>query len=96
MVVLTAVVNVANGKNEEFESEFHKLALKVRQEPGAIAYVLHRHATNPNQYLVYEKYKDNEAVKYHSSTPYFMEFVKKTGPITAGPPKVDVYQETDI
>ena len=37
MVVLTALVNVANGKGEEFEKEFHKLALKVRKDPGAIS-----------------------------------------------------------
>lgn len=96
MVVLTAVVSVANGKNDEFEREFHKLALKVRKDPGAIAYVLHRNATNPNQYFVYEKYKDDEAVKYHGSTPHFQEFIKNTGPIMAGPPKVDVYQEIGV
>lgn len=96
MVVLTAIVNVTSGKGKEFEIEFHKLAIKVRKDPGVIAYVLHRHVTNPNQYFVYEKYKDDEAVKYHSSTPHFQEFVKKTNSITAGPPKVDFYQETDF
>jgi quinol monooxygenase YgiN len=96
MVVLIAEVNVTNGKCEEFEKEFHKLALKVRKDPGAIAYGLHRHATDPNQYLVYEKYKDNEAVKYHAATPHFQEFVKKTSTIIAKPPKVNAYQETDV
>ncbi len=93
MVVVTAVIKVVDGKGKEFESEFRKLALKVRKDPGAITYVLHCHAENPNQYFVYEKYEDDEAFKYHSSTPHIRKFFEIITPIMAGSPELNLYQE---
>jgi quinol monooxygenase YgiN len=93
MIVLAVVFKVVDGKGEEFESEFRKLALKVRKDPGAITYALNRHVENPNQYLVYEKYDDEEALKYHGSTPHFQEFFNNITPMMAGPVEVNRYQE---
>jgi quinol monooxygenase YgiN len=93
MVVLTAVIKIVVGKGEEFESEFRKLAPKVRKDPGAITYVLHRHVEKSNQYFVYEKYKDDEALRYHSSTPHFQKFFENITPMMAGPLEADLYQE---
>ncbi len=93
MVVLAAIIKVVDGKGEQFEREFNKLALKVRKDPGAIAYVLHRNVKNPNQYFVYEKYENDAALKYHGSTAHFQEFSKTVRPIMAGPLEVNFYQE---
>jgi quinol monooxygenase YgiN len=92
MIVVVAVIKVVEGKREEFEREFHKLAPKVRKDPGAITYVLHQHIKNPNQFLIFEKYESDEAFKYHSSTPHYKEFFKNVGPIMAGI-DVNFYQE---
>lgn len=93
MIVLTAMAKVVDGKGKEFEREFNKLALKVRKDPGVIAYVLHRNVQNPNQYFVFEKYENDEALKYHTATPHFQEFIKNANPISVGPPEVTAYQE---
>jgi quinol monooxygenase YgiN len=93
MVVLAAIFKVVDGKGEEFEREFRKLAPMVRKDPGAITYVLNRHVEKPNQYFVYEKYDDEEALKYHGSTPHFQEFFKNIIPIMAGPIELNRYQE---
>ncbi|MBN1368095.1 MAG: antibiotic biosynthesis monooxygenase [Dehalococcoidales bacterium] len=95
MLVVTAVIKVITGKGNEFEKEFRELALKVRKDPGAIAYVLNRHTQNPNQYFVYEKYENEEALKYHGSTPHFQAFMGKAKQFEAGPPEINVYQECD-
>ena len=93
MVVVSAVIKVVDGKGKEFESEFRKLALKVRKDPGVITYVLHRHVENPNQYFVYEKYEDDKAFEYHGLTPHIQKFFENVAPIMAGPPELNLYQE---
>jgi quinol monooxygenase YgiN len=93
MIVLTALIKIVDGRCEDFEREFYKLASKVRKDPGTIIYVLHRDTKNPNQYFVYEKYENDAARQYHGSTPHFKEFFKNTGPMLFGPVEINVYQE---
>jgi quinol monooxygenase YgiN len=93
MIVVHAIIRVAEGKGKEFEAEYRKLAPKVLKDPGAIAYVLHRSMKDPNKYFFFEKYADEEAIKYHTSTPHFKEFFQKMGPIMAGQPEIEQYTE---
>jgi quinol monooxygenase YgiN len=92
VIICVAVIKTVEGKGKELEREFSKLAPKVRKDPGAVTYVLHRHIKNQNQFLVFEKYESDEALKYHSSTPHYKEFFKNVGPIMAGI-EVNFYQE---
>lgn len=92
MIVCVAVTKTVEGKGKEFEREFNKLAPKVRKDPGAVTYVLHRHFKNPNQFLVYEKYESDKALEHHVSTSHFEEFMKNAAPFIANT-TVDLYQE---
>ncbi len=93
MIVVVATLKVVEGKGDEFEQEFRKLALKVRDEPGTIVYVLHRAIDDPTKFFVYEKYKDQEALGQHSSTAHFQEFFKAITPILSGGPEIGLYHE---
>ena len=39
---------------------------------------------------LHEAYADQEALKTHSSTPYFLEFFGKMKDFAAGPPKIEM------
>jgi quinol monooxygenase YgiN len=91
MVVITAVIRVAEGKGKEFEEGYRKLAPKVLKDPGAIAYVLHRDTKDPCKYFFYEQYENDEAEKYHTSTAHFKDFFKTMGPIMKGQPELNHY-----
>jgi quinol monooxygenase YgiN len=93
MVVIAAFINVIEGKGAEFEKEFRQLQTKVLKDPGAIAYILHRSVDDPCKFFFYEKYKDEAAVKYHTSTEHFKGFFQKMGPIMKGKPEINTYQE---
>jgi quinol monooxygenase YgiN len=94
MIVVVATVRVAEGKGGEFEKAYKALAPKVRKDPGAITYVLNRDNKDPNKYLFYEKYENEEAIKYHGSAPHVREFFKNMGPIMLG--KVEITQFTEV
>ena len=93
MVVVGAVIYENEGKADDFVREYKKLAPKVRSDPGAIAYMLHRDLEDPCKFFFYEKYADDEARTYHTSTPHFKEFFRVVGPIMKGRPLISRYEE---
>ena len=95
MIVVGATFHVQDGKGEEFIKEYRRVAPKVLADPGALAYTLHRDMADPNKFFFYEKYQDEAAIKYHSSTPHFKEFFEKIGPITKGRPDIIRYQPVE-
>ena len=95
MVVVGAVVNVNEGKGDDFVREYRKLAPKVRSDPGTIIYVLHRDLKDPCRFFFYEKYESDEALKYHASAPHVKEFFQTVGPIMKGRLEITRYSEVE-
>ncbi|MBN1685552.1 MAG: antibiotic biosynthesis monooxygenase [Spirochaetales bacterium] len=77
MVVICALITCFEGKGGEYLENFKGLAPKVRKDPGAITYVIHRKTDDPDQFFVFEQYEDEDAVKYHSSTEHFKAYRQK-------------------
>jgi quinol monooxygenase YgiN len=93
MVVVKAMMYVKEGKGPEFEAAYRKAAAKVLKDPGALAYVLHRDNSDPTKYFFYEKYENQEAVKFHSSTAHFKEFFKTIDPLMTKKAEINLYTE---
>ena len=95
MIVLAAMLKAVEGKGDELEQEFLKLVPKVLNDPGTIAYVVHRSTDDPSKFFVYEKYEDVEALRTHSSTPHFRDFSRATASLLDGRPEVGRYREIE-
>ena len=93
MIVITAVLQVAEGKGNEVVEEFKKLVPKVRQDPGTITYIINQAVDNADKIMVYEKYEDREALQYHGQTEHFKEFGQATRSLFAGRPEITLYNE---
>jgi quinol monooxygenase YgiN len=93
MIVVAAKLKAVEGKGDELEKEFRKLAPKVLKDPGAISYAVHRKVDAPNEFFVYEKYESGDALKFHGSTEHFKEFSKAIASLLDGRPEVGIYQE---
>jgi len=91
MVALTAILKTVDGRGDEVEAEFKKLVPKVLQDPGTLAYAVHRAVDDPNKFLVYERYENQEALKYHGSTDHFKEFGRTTREMFAGRAELQFY-----
>ena len=93
MVVLTAIFQAAEGKGDDIEREFKKLAPKVLKDPGAITYTIHRAVDNPNKFLVYEQYENQDAFKYHQQTEHFKAYRQATRGMTIGQTEITFYNK---
>ena len=82
MLVLSVILNIAEGQGDKFAAEWEKSARVARkEEKGCLMYVLDRSLDNPDKFLVYEAYENEEALKYHVSRPNFLAYRQATADI---------------
>ncbi len=68
MVTLIAKVKVKDGKMEEAVKALKEIVPKIKEaEPGCLVYIPHTVRGENNTIIFYEKYRDEEALKVHSS-----------------------------
>ena len=92
-MIVVAKLKAKEGGETEMEKALTDMVSKVEKEEGTLVYTLHRHKKDPTVFLVYEKYKDKEAFKYHASTSHMEQLVSILGPLLAGEPEVEFYNE---
>ena len=96
MLVIVAKLKAQKGKEGEMEKALLKMFPEVRaKEEGTLAYIMNKAKNDPQVFLFYEKYKDQEAFTHHSSTPYFKQLFATIGPLLDGSPSVEMYEEVE-
>ena len=93
MIVVAAMIKAAEGKGDELEQAFSQLAAKVIKDPGTITYAINRSINDPTQFFIYEKYEDEDALKYHGGTEHFKEFNRSVAGMVGGRPEIGLYKE---
>jgi quinol monooxygenase YgiN len=94
MRTITAQFKILPGKEADAADVIKALVAGVdSEEPGAVAYAFHTHAKDPNSVFVFEIYRDDDAVRFHTSTAHYAEFQKAFGPVfDPASVKVDRYE----
>lgn len=69
-VVLVVDFEVKEGSEAEFEDYFRRSVTCSRSEPGNVAFNIHRVVDQPNNYVLYEIWRDTEALESHFEQPY--------------------------
>lgn len=86
-IAVIAKLNVAAGKEAEFEEAMLGLAEQVRsQEPGNQLYTLCK--DGDGNYVVMELYSDAEALAAHGQSDHFKAAGKQFAGVMAGPPEI--------
>ena len=88
MIALIAKLPIKEGKMDEAVAMFKELASKMTNDEGTEIYKICVDKNNPNVLTVIEGYKDEAALKLHSSTEHFKAFVGKSGAVVAGRPEI--------
>ncbi len=92
----TLIVNlqVKEGAGEKFETAFAKARKATRAEKGCIAYDLNRDSKNAGRYMVYERWRNVDALADHLQTTHIATLLGEIGDLLAGPPEASVYAIT--
>lgn len=76
MVVFIATLNVAEGKEADFERLQTELSeIAHARETGLIVYDVIRHAEKKGTYVVYARFKDQEAFEFHQGADFHQRLV---------------------
>ena len=92
-MIVVAKLKAKSGEENKMEEALRGMVSKVEAEEGTLMYSLHRSQKDPTQFLLYEKYKDAEALKTHSKTPYFKEMFGVLQPLLDGAPEIEMYDK---
>ncbi|KAF3403839.1 hypothetical protein F1880_010156 [Penicillium rolfsii] len=89
---VAAIVNPKPEKFDEVAALFSELVKKVEEcEPDTLIYYVIK-IQDKNELVVVERYKNEAAVKAHSSAPYFKETIAKAMPLLAKPVDIKMGQ----
>jgi quinol monooxygenase YgiN len=71
MITIIARIKIKPGNEAEAEKAATEMAAAVEaNEPGAIAYLMHRNQRDPTDITVFEVYEDTEAFAAHGQTAH--------------------------
>ncbi len=59
---------------DEVADMLRKLAEASRMEPGCVSYIPHQLQDDPDTVLIYEQYRDDQALAAHRESPHFKQF----------------------
>ena len=74
MVSFTVRMQFAKDDRDRVTEILRNLALASRKEPGCVSYVPHHVDCDPETVLIYEQYRDQEAVDSHRASPHFEQY----------------------
>jgi len=60
---------------EEIAEILRAMSKLVRQEPGCMSYEVFRSSEDPQEFMLVEVYRDQDAVTAHGQTDYFKTYV---------------------
>ncbi len=79
MIVLAAYYFGKPGTGDEVEEHLRGMAVEVKKfEPGCALFQASRSRENPDDFLLYEHYTDEEALAAHRETPHFQSIIEGT------------------
>jgi quinol monooxygenase YgiN len=74
MVSFFVRMRFAAEDREQVADLLRQLTVMSRQEPGCMTYIAHTVEDDPNTVVIYEQYKDRQALDFHRTTPHFQKF----------------------
>ncbi|HUZ04213.1 MAG TPA: putative quinol monooxygenase [Acidobacteriaceae bacterium] len=75
MISFLVRMRFAPEDREQVAETLRRLTEASRKEPGCVTYIPHELADDPNTILIYEQYRDKEALEAHRASAHFRDHV---------------------
>lgn len=76
---------------EQFKALAKTMVENSNSEKGCLCYKLYQEIGNPQSFIFYEVYENQDAVNVHNSSPYFKTFIEKMSELASEKSLVDVF-----
>ena len=78
MLTVIARYKTRPGASDEVAAVLLNHVVATRREPGCIDFTVLRSLEEPERFILYERYTDEEAFRAHRASPHFREYVEGT------------------
>jgi len=95
MIILTAVLEAAPGKEEELETELRAMIPPTAREEGVLEYRLLKAREDAGRFCFVEKYSGQAALDNHMAAPHVQALFARFDALLAAPPAAATYELVD-
>ncbi|MBA4393179.1 MAG: antibiotic biosynthesis monooxygenase [Desulfobacca sp.] len=93
MISIIAKIPVKEEKLNQAVEAVKQLMIGVGKEEGTLYYTLNISKSAPHTLVIMERYKDKEALGFHSTTLHFKAFMSRAGELFSGKPEITILEE---
>jgi quinol monooxygenase YgiN len=93
MVAIVSKFKAKSGEEGKIEKALRDVLPKVRAEEGTLVYSLHKKMDDPATLMVFEKFKDMDALMVHGTAPYVKDMLDTVIPLLEGELSLEIYEE---
>ncbi|HUU64199.1 MAG TPA: putative quinol monooxygenase [Dehalococcoidia bacterium] len=93
MVAIVTKLKAKSGEEGKLEKALRDVLPKVRAEEGTLVYSLHKKQDDPTTLMVFEKFKDMDALLVHGTAPYVKDMLDTVMPLLDGDMSLEIYEE---
>lgn len=88
--ILTVIARLTAkpGQGNSLGEQLRQVVAPTRQEPGSLAYTLHRDIANPDVWILYETWASRAALDAHFQQPYMQELLARAPDLLAKEPEM--------
>jgi quinol monooxygenase YgiN len=87
-VVVVATIQVKPGTEDEALAALTASIPPTHEEPGCLAYALHRDVDDPTRFIMVERWESADALDAHGRAPHLKELFGAVGGLVAAPPSI--------
>lgn len=95
MIVVAGAFPVDASKADAITEAANTMRAATLQEDGCHEYRFSFATDDPNVVLIFEEWRDQEALSKHSAAPHMAEFGAKVATFVTGAPTISRYEVTD-
>jgi quinol monooxygenase YgiN/catechol 2,3-dioxygenase-like lactoylglutathione lyase family enzyme len=85
---MVVALKVSEDRRQRFLDLIRAVKDATEAEPGAEDWTLHRRGEDPNSFVIYERYRDAEALEEHHHQPALGRLLAELEPLLAEPPQM--------
>ncbi len=89
--IIIAQLAIKENKVEQFLMLARKMVEESKSELGCLTYRLHREDLNLNNFIIYERYANQEAVDVHNTSEHFMNFKSSIHSLLVKDIKIEIF-----
>ena len=86
--VINARINIKPEAIDQFIALGKIMVENSNSEQGCSVYKLYQEVGNPQSFIFYEVYENQDAVDIHNSSPYFKTFIEQMSDLAADKPQI--------